>query len=151
MIVPSGAIRPIVPVALPVNHNVAPSAPTASPCGDGFSGVAQLVHWNLTSIVWTILPAASRRTISPANSSETHSWPLASNAMPWGPLPSGISNVCIVPSRAARTMVLAFWPVIQKLCPFGSAISSWVPPDAAPCSMRSDGYSIGNSATCSPP
>ena len=111
---PSGVTRPIVPVALPVNHNVAPSEPTASPCGDGFSGAAQLAHGIFTSIVCTIVPAVSRRTISPANSSDTHSWPLASNAMPWGPLPSGISNVCIEPSRAALTMVLSFWPVIQK-------------------------------------
>ena len=34
--------------------------------------------------------------------------------MPCGPLPSGISNVCIEPSRVALTMVLSFWPVIQK-------------------------------------
>ncbi len=132
MTVPSDAMRPMVPVALPVYQSVAPSVPTARPCGCGLSGAAHVAHSIFTSIVCTIVPAASRRTTSPANSSETHRRPAPSNTIPWGPLPSGISNVCIEPSRAALTMVLSFWPVIQNASPAGSAVSSWVEPAPEP-------------------
>jgi hypothetical protein len=105
VIFPSGAILPTVPVALPVNQMVLPSAANHIPWGRGLirppSG--QVGQASCTSMVLSIFPFTSSRTICPANSRVTQRRRAWSNSIPCGPLCAGIGWNVMAPDSVTCT------------------------------------------------